>query len=108
MGYIKHDAIIVTSFKSEHADEARKEAIGIGLITTPLVKSEMNGYVTFLIVPDGSKEGWADSDKGEQQRAQWKAWATSNAGRLFIDWVHVEYAGDDGDDTKIADHSKAL
>lgn len=103
MGHIKHEAIVVTSSRPEHADMARKEAIELGLITTPLVKSESNGYVSFLIAPDGSKEGWADSDKGDAAREKWKEWTHRKQVDLSLYWVHIAYAGDDCDETAVVD-----
>lgn len=103
MGYMRHDAIIVTSFKGPDADVARKKAIEIGLVTTPPVKSDVNGYVSFMIATDGSKEGWKDSDDGDAMREKWKQWAVKNDRELSLYWVHVSYAGDDSDDTAIVD-----
>jgi len=107
MGYIRHDAIIVTTWDSKPLEAARKKAIDLGLSVSGPVTSKMNGYISCLIGPDGSKEGWEDSDLGDLARAEWKAWAqTCDADEIYFDWVHLSYAGDDPRDTRIIDQSK--
>ena len=106
MGYIRHDAIIVTSFNEEGLTQARGVAIKEGLKVTDITEGNINGYVSFLIVPDGSKEGWEESDRCDDARASWKAWARQNTPNdVLFDWVHVSYAGDLAEDTKVVDHT---
>ncbi len=33
-----------------------------------LSSSALNSYWSFAVFPDGSKEGWSDSDKGDERR----------------------------------------
>ena len=108
MGYIKHDAIIVTSCDEKYLSPAMAKAEALGLSVSPIVKSQMNGYVSFLIAPDGSKEGWHDSEDGDAARDAWKAWAREQYMRsnLLIDWVHLAYAGDEASDTRIVEQGK--
>jgi hypothetical protein len=108
MGYIKHDAIVVTSFGERYLEPARRKADALGLPVTEIVTSHTNGYVSFLIAPDGSKEGWDASDAGDVARASWKEWAHEQrkSEDLFIDWVHLSYAGDEVDDTYIVESHK--
>lgn len=97
MGYIRHDAIVVTAYRKDHAIAARATAFEFGLAVSDLVESPMNGYVSFLIAPDGSKEGWKDSDDGDAKRTLWLAWADRaqrNEIGPFFQMVHVRY-GDD-------------
>lgn len=95
MGYIIHDAIVVTAFTKAHIEEARLAAERCDLACTELVASPMNGYWSFLIAPDGSKEGWPDSIVGEQRREKWIAWVkTCYARGVYIDWALVHYGGD--------------
>lgn len=103
MGYIRHDAIVATSWKTEHLVAAREKAVSLGLPCSEVVKSRLNGYVSFLIAPDGSKEGWTDSDEGDSARDQWKAWM--RADDLYVDWAHVNFGGDDDDASTLRDHS---
>jgi len=106
MGYIRHDAVIVTSFDKTHLTTALKKAKQLGLPVSGIVESNINHYVSFLIAPDGSKEGWAASAEGDQARDTWKAWANNErkAGELWLYWAHVSYAGDDVKDCKIIEH----
>jgi hypothetical protein len=107
MGYIIHDAIVVTAFKKDDASSARTHAERCELAVTPLVASPMNGYWSFLIAPDGSKEGWPDSDLGEAQRAKWIEWARGCYDRgVYIDWVLVHYGGDIETGSRVTDSNK--
>jgi hypothetical protein len=38
------------------------------MAVSEIVKSNINGYKSFFVAPDGSKEGWLDSDEGDIQR----------------------------------------
>lgn len=92
MGYMKHDAIIVTAFRDADIQAGADRADQIGLTRTSVAVGPSNHHPTFLIVPDGSKEGWADSDFGDVLRGEWKAWARgAYAERVFLEWVHVSY-----------------
>ena len=67
-----------------------------------VVASPINSYWSFLVAPDGSKEGWGDSDKGDEQRKEFIAWMRKGRAedKLYLDWVCVQY-GDDERETKI-------
>jgi len=103
MGYIRHDAIVVTTWQREDLTKAYQKAEELGLPISRIVESPLNGYASFLIAPDGSKEEWKDSEKGEEARQAWKEWARKEGG-LFIDWVHVNYGGDEPDHLSIVDY----
>lgn len=108
MGYIRHDAIIVTAWDKKYLLPARAKAEELGLPCSYIVDSGVNSYVTFLIAPDGSKEGWEESDKGDTARAAWKAWANAawTNDELYVYWAHLSYAGDEKDDTKIVEQAE--
>lgn len=106
MGYMRHDAIIVTSWNAAHLDLARDKAVGLGLLVSPVIDSRLNGYASFLIAPDGSKEGWPESDTGDASREAWKLWARENS-EIYVDWAHVNFGGDDDDCSTLRDHSGA-
>jgi hypothetical protein len=84
MGMIQHDALIVTvqepykpasptPIEQAHALAVRLYAtIGMEQLVSPVVRGVMNGYASFFIAPDGSKEGWDDSNKSDQIRALFK------------------------------------
>lgn len=104
MGYMRHDAIVVTTFNKKYVTKGIAKARELGLCVTPLTKEVTNGYCSFLIAPDGSKEGWGESRKGDDSREAWKEWA-NNAYRkgTYLEWVHVSFAGDEERDTKVVD-----
>ena len=110
MGFISHDAILVTSFDKKLARKARKQAIEIfGTIVSEVHESIMNSYHSFAVFPDGSKEGWEDSDRGDANRAQFIAWLEAqryNDRSTPYDWVEVQYGNDDHE-TKIIIDSDA-
>lgn len=106
MVYMRHDAIVATSWNKEHLQKARSKAKELGLEVSELVDGRMNGCLSFLIAPDGSKEGWKDSDDGDSQREQWKAWLRSQDD-IWVDWAHVNFGGDDDQFSSLRDHSGA-
>ena len=76
MGVINHNAIIATTLNDEVADSlqkwlARRPKIGV-CIHEPGVVIEadfvINGYRTFIMIPDGSNEGWQESGIGDEYR----------------------------------------
>ena len=70
MGMIRHHAIVVTSFSLEEAKQARGIALQVfGDRVSGLVGPVTNGYVSFFIAPDGSKEFWPESDQGDRNRS---------------------------------------
>ena len=93
MGYIKHHAIIVTSWDEKRIETAHTVALDTGNNVTGIVGPLTNGYCTFTIVPDGSKEGWPPSDDGDVSRHMFIEWITNNSDRL--EWVYVSYGNDD-------------
>lgn len=97
MGFIAHHAIICTSWDKESLEDARTKAVEIfGSEAVSLVAaSQMNGYGSFFVAPDGSKEGWVDSDLGDQKRNEFLDWLSAeDQSELFADCVEVQYGGD--------------
>jgi hypothetical protein len=97
VGYVKHSAIIVTGKDLAIVGRARSVASVLQLVVTDVVADSVNGYHSFLVAPDGSKEGWIDSDLGDQRRDQFVEWIRvlpDTEGHL--DWIDVEYGGDHG------------
>jgi len=94
MSYIKHDAVIATgcrstfiaaceTFRNETRSEHRKFILG------PV--HGINGFVTFVISPDGSKESWETSDELDGLRAAFVAIAKEHGASV----VEVRFGGDD-------------
>lgn len=108
MGYMRHNAIIVTSCLN--IDEAHDKAVELfnSKCVTDICPSIVNGYGTFVVVPDGSKEGWDTSDIFDVMRDKFVGWLKDQVyedGSSPIDWVEVQY-GDDNGVTKIIEASK--
>jgi hypothetical protein len=101
VSYTIHDAIIVNGHRLADVERAHAKAAAIGLRVTSVVESPINGWASFLICPDGSKGGWAESDLGDRQRAEWIAWARAQwdeiaetfgtKGGAFLTFVHVRF-----------------
>lgn len=111
MGYMRHHTIVVTSWKKEHLRIAHAEAESrFGDTCSEIIESPINGYLSFFIAPDGSKEGWYESNKGDEHRDQFIKWilATKEQRKhgdgFYVDWVEVFY-GDDERLAKITRHS---
>ena len=107
MGYIAHDAVLVTvssymtvrpgmpdveAFRQSLPEEWRPLIIGP-------VQSVINGYVSFAFLPDGSKEGWGTSDQGDEYRQRFADLfsARYEDGSSPFDVVNVRYGGDEYD-----------
>jgi hypothetical protein len=114
MGHMAHHAIVATGY-SPHVERAHIIAVAEEAKTNvtpgftrplpivgPLIGSWANGYRSFLIAPDGSKEFWQESDRGDDLRsriiARWRA------EDVWIDWVLISFGGDDSDRAEIVDN----
>lgn len=103
MGYMRHHAIVLTSWSTEHLNNAHNKATDLGMLVTPITKGAVNGYRSFLVAPDGSKEGWDESEDGDRRRTDLVEWLESQRtedGGTYIDWVEVQF-GDEGGDTRV-------
>lgn len=110
MGTIAHDTIIVTSWREDHIQQAWERAtdlfthddhpFGAHCIVSPIVTSITNGYVTFFVAPDGSKEGWDTSDWADRAREEFITWLEE---RGSFDWVAVRYGDENGASRVTAD-----
>ncbi|HEV8716163.1 MAG TPA: hypothetical protein VGX03_25475 [Candidatus Binatia bacterium] len=105
MGYMQHHAIIVTSCINEKFSAAYKKAKELFPKVSDPVPSGTNGYYSFFIPPDGSKEGWEASDAGDERRRIFRGWLNSQAyedGSNSLKWVEVQYGDDEGDNCVLA------
>ncbi|WP_182006293.1 hypothetical protein [Priestia aryabhattai] len=73
MGYMRHNAIVVTGDGYEGAQiklnkvyEQAKEIFGD--LVSNMIDGKTNGIRSFFIAPDGSKEGWDVSDLYNSKR----------------------------------------
>lgn len=102
MGYIKHHAIVATGWDTKRIMPSYGLALSIfGDSVSELVQSPVNGYVSFFIAPDGSKEGWVDSDNGDKNRETFMRMAKELED--YVDIVEIFYGGDESDVCGISD-----
>ncbi len=94
MGVMHHHAIVVTSFSVAAVEEAHVKAAEIWPGVSPISPEAINGYTSFFVPPDGSKEGWEPSDRGNDQRQEFIEWMNAQAhedGSNFLTWVEVGF-----------------
>ena len=109
MGYIRHHAIVVTGFDEKIGSAWHIASVlfaGIAPVT-PVTDEVVNGYRSFAVLPDGSKEGWEASAEGDDARAEFIDWMRQQEnkdGSSPWSWVEMQY-GDDEHDTKVVVHS---
>lgn len=98
MGVIRHHAIVVTSDVTGAIELAVNTAREIGLDVlgpSPIVTNNVN---TMLVCPDGSKEGWDESDDGDRKRERFMTYLNStnyDDGSGPLSWVIIAYGDDD-------------
>jgi len=108
MGYIKHHAIVIASFDEELILKAHTKANELceGLVSE-LISYRINGGKSFFIAPDGSKEGWDESNQMNESRES------------FIDWVNEQayedesnalsfaelFFGEDNGESRVTEHN---
>lgn len=112
MGYMCHHAIIVTSWEPERIERAREVALDTfpHSMVSSLSGKMMNYVHSFAIFPDGSKEGWEESNLGDSRRVTFIEWLDGQRhedGSSKLDWVEVQFADDDGETktTRDSDHA---
>lgn len=96
MGYTIHHAIIVTSWDDQAILAAHDKAVEIfpDDQVTSVTDAAMNGYRSFLVGPDGSKEGWEESEEGNENREEYIEWLDSQKyddGSSLLDWVELSF-----------------
>ena len=102
MGWHRHHAIVVTSFNQDSIEWAWDQAHEIfqeGRIApiTDITEAGVNDYRSFLIAPDGSKEGWNDSETADIARNVFITWLESKRfedGSSLLNWVEVEFSNE--------------
>lgn len=98
MGYIRHNAIVITTWNEANIVAAADKAEEIGLQVLGPAPSVMNGYRSLMICPDGSKEGWVDSDIGDSKRLEFRDWLDAQRyddGSSNFEWAEIAYGSDD-------------
>lgn len=94
MGYMAHHAIVVTSQHEKPIRDARISAINLfNHLVSPIIRSKINACESFFIAPDGSKEGWDDSNEHDEKRKEFKEEIDRFDG--YVDMVEVRFGGDE-------------
>lgn len=104
MGYIRHNAIIVTDWDINRVKIAHTKAREIfetlrskefevsANIVSEIVRGITNGQASFFIAPDGSKEGWPHSDNADKARGEFLDWLKES--HQYCDYVEIRFGGD--------------
>lgn len=114
MGYIRHHAIVVTGptysgvgpeFRTNiHDVRARVVQLARNDVNvTGVVSGTANSMGSFLVAPDGSKEGWEESRRADAAREEIIRYLDSLAyedGSTSFDYVEIQF-GDDDKETKV-------
>ena len=110
MGYIRNHAIVVTGTYGGHVYTAHALAVEIfGNAVSSVTPPAVNHSESFFVAPDGSKDGWDESDDGNARRDRFKNWLRSIAyedGSSPLSWVELYFGGDDNE-ASVIDHSSA-
>ena len=109
MGYTRHHAILITG-QGEHIASAHEVAqvifapdsglYGPAAPVTPLTEEVINGYQSFAILADGSKDGWDASNLGDEARDKLIAWLREDD---YCSWAEVQY-GDEESENEVLRH----
>ena len=98
MGHTLHHTIVVTSWSGPDLFRAARKARLMGCAVIGPSAPQMNGYRTFCIVPDGSKDGWGTSDAGDTRRNQFVDWLNAQRdedGGTCFDWFEASFGNPD-------------
>ena len=101
MGYTVHHAIIITSCDAKLLHKAYKKAFEMFDWISPVSPAMINGFASFFIPPDGSKEDWPESDEEDKKRQKFLDWLEKQRnedGSTSLDYVEVQYADEGGND----------
>ena len=107
MGTVVHKAIVVTSWSNQMLIDAHTEALKIFPSVSDIVDSSVNKYVSFLVPPDGSKNGWVESETGDMCRSDFIKYLEScryDDGSTSLEWVEVSFSNDNRE-AKVLSHT---
>ncbi len=94
MGYMVHHAIIVTSEFRDRIMEAHVYAQTVFIEVSMIIRGTANNSCSFFVPPDGSKEGWNESEYGDDRREEFVGYLRAQDG---LSWVEVQFGDDEGD-----------
>ena len=92
MGIIHHHAMIITGHgRHPRLADARQFAVSLGMLVSEIGESSINDYAHFAVFPDGSKEGWEESEVGDQHRSSLRQWMASQPEPWRLRWAEVSF-----------------
>jgi hypothetical protein len=105
-----HHGIIVSSDILPHLKEAHNEAMSVfAARVSDILYAEYNGVVSFLIPPDGSSEGWPESDRGDDRRAGYLSFLSElRKKEVWVQWVEVRWGDENRELPDAVTHSTYL
>jgi len=111
MSYTRHHAIVLTSWSAERLAEAHAEAVELGCTVSNITEETGNAYRSFLVAPDGSGEGWPNSEQGWRRRCALIDWLRDRYdedGDTSVAWVEVQFDDDELETqvTRSSDHDQ--
>lgn len=95
MGYVCHNAIVVTGWGPGTVEEVHRRVKELATdyqYVTELSPEGANSDRSFMVCPDGSYEGWEDSDAGDAGRDRIVEYLRESG----ADWVEVLYGDQEG------------
>lgn len=110
MGWHQHHTIVVTGFDPDNLQKAKNQAIEIFKKTghehlVSEIIHAMNGYSSFFIAPDGSKEGWEDSNQCNKARAEFIDFMNSDSIE-YTEYVEACFSSELDDHDEVTNSSK--
>lgn len=108
MGYHRHHAILVTGCDDAALMAAHAYASDLFLPpsshyqeplcwVSPISPNAINGYRSFFVAPDGSKEGWDPSYDADDRRRKFTDWLVTRAQHgMYLDWAEVAFYDEGG------------
>lgn len=107
MGYEAQKLLVVTCHSEATLEVARAKAVECfgarSDLVAPIMGPFINRRATFFVAPDGSKEGWADSDEVDLIMEQYLEWLTSYRkdepwSYNPFKWALYQFTADESDD----------
>lgn len=115
MSTIKHHAIVVTTydygialrvkdkaeeiFKNKFNDPADRD---VEDMITPIASGIANDLYSFMIAPDGSKEGWDTSNRADEAREEFVDYLRT----VSCDFVEILFGGDNDREEIVSSNNK--
>lgn len=89
MGDFRHTSILVTSFYEDALKEVHRKAreIFADVCSVSDLLWANNGFITFVIAPDGGKIGRDLNEAGERARKQFIEWFRAQPTYFNFHWV---------------------